>query len=357
MDYRRQAILTRSKNGKFESRVSACQVVGAAVESSLKLAYRPRVGSLPVPLAFQQPVDIPTVSLKDVLPPGHTRAKASHDVQVFPRDAELALKVSKECVSKFQLPPYNLEVNTVDHTGKSRCATPRDLLLSTRVGLPSCLPVGLYSVEVRCREVVDKGAFPWEKTLTEEAMPLWAAELAAQHSPFWKARILVFACFPRPCHAGGYSLNASILYPGSTRWERLWGWAGFKAAYDPEPRAKAKAANVATSSPKVVLPVPTREQKWQRLKVKLPVVGGFAQLTHFLKELKLPSSQVKRDYITGRNAWRLGEGRGRTLATRKDWDHKPGSRGGGAGRGHGPIYVELGALQQIFNKYYSQRSL
>ena len=82
MDYRRQAILTRSKSGKFERRVDACQVVGAAVESSLKLAYRPQVGLLPVPLAFQQPVHIPRVSLRDVLPPGFTRAKASEDVQV-----------------------------------------------------------------------------------------------------------------------------------------------------------------------------------------------------------------------------------------------------------------------------------
>ena len=276
-------------------------------------------------------------------------------VKVFPEDAELALRVSKDCVAKLQLPPYNLEVLTADHTGNSDCATAHDLLMSTRVGLSSCLPVGLYSVEIRCREVVDKQAFPWEKTLTEEAMPLWAAEVAAETSPFWKARILLFACFPRPCHAGGYSLHASIRHTGSTRWERLWGWAGFKAASGPVPKAKAKAASAATSAPTAMPSQRTTQQKWQKIKLKLSVAGGFVQLTQFLQELGLPSNQAKRDYITGRNAWRLGEGRGRALAVRKDWDHKLGSRGGGAGRGHGPLHVQLKCLEQIFTKYYSQR--
>ena len=50
MDYRRDRILRRSKAGTFDGlRVDACQVVGAAVETHLKLVCRPRVGSVPIP--------------------------------------------------------------------------------------------------------------------------------------------------------------------------------------------------------------------------------------------------------------------------------------------------------------------
>ena len=53
--------------------------------------------------------------------------------------------------------------------------------------------------------------------------------------------------------------------------------------------------------------------------------------------------------------WRLGEGRGRALTINRDWSHKPGVRGGGAGSGHGPLHARSEVLQQVFMKYYGQR--
>jgi len=94
----------------------------------------------------------------------------------------------------------------VDHTGSSSCPTSHDVLMATRVGVPSCLVAGLYSVEFKCREVVNKRAFPWEETLTQEARALWAAELAKQERQRRQGKILLSACVPRPCHAVALAL-------------------------------------------------------------------------------------------------------------------------------------------------------
>ena len=102
------------------------------------------------------------------------------------------------------------------------------MLLFTGMGSKSCLADGLYSLEIRCREIMDKRAFPWEDTLTSEAEPLWKAELQQQTSCAWQARILLLAEFARPCHSDGYTLHASVLKKGlAPEWERLWGWSGF----------------------------------------------------------------------------------------------------------------------------------
>ena len=361
MDYKRSKIVIRSKNGCFENeRVSSCSVVGSLVEASLRLAYRPRVGEMPVPLSLQRPAHFPVVALRDVLPPGYQRAASSIDVKVYPADAELALAVAKDGVSKLQRPPYNLEVNAADHTGSTACRTAHDLVMSTRVGLASSLPAGLYSIEIRCREVIDRKAFPWEDTLTGEAMPLWAAELAAEQSACWSGRILIFAEFPRPCHSGAHSLHASIRQRDATRWNRLWGWAGFTAAMPaqqaPAPKAQAKAVAKAVAKaaavPAQILQTP--QQKWRSLKARLPAVGDWIRLAAFLDELKLPGNQVKRDFLSGPRAWKLGTGRGRKLIVDREWAHKPG-RGGGGGPGRGPIHIKAGILEQIFLKYYPQR--
>jgi len=179
MAYKRHEIRLRNPDtGKFEQdRVKACLVVGAVAEAALRAQYRPAVGVLPIPLVAQRPAMHRVVTLRDVLPDGCSKAKKTCEVTVHRQDAELALKVVRKGMSVFQQPPYNLEVCTVDHTGGSTCPTAHDLFMCTRVGLPSCLRQGLFSIELRCREVIDKKAFDWERTLTLESMPVWRAEL------------------------------------------------------------------------------------------------------------------------------------------------------------------------------------
>ena len=49
-------------------------VLGKAVEVSLKLEFRPAVGHLPIPLAYQQADDLLTLELADVLTQGEVVA-------------------------------------------------------------------------------------------------------------------------------------------------------------------------------------------------------------------------------------------------------------------------------------------
>ena len=250
------------------------------------MAYRPLPGVLPVPLVVQDAKLFPKVLLKDVLPPGHPRACKTFSVKVFPGDAELALKIASGTVGRLQAEPYRLEVATVDHTGNSACSTSHDILMNTRVGGESCLPVGLYSVEIRCRSVGSKTAFPWETTLSSECMPLWIAELQtdAKQRCRLQGRILVFACCMVPCPTGAMSLHGSIN--NSNRddgWSRLFGWTGFSfpkakqeqpfatigglaagAAPKAAPRVSNAPANVAQAA----------SVQWQKKQAKLEAVGG-----------------------------------------------------------------------------------
>ena len=288
MDYRRHVIRTRSKNGKFEkNHVEACLVVGSLVEASLKRAYRPRPGTLPKPLVLQKAEHFPTATLKDVRPPGYERAVPTFDVQAHVDDGKLALCVTKDGVSTLQQPPYNLEVNAADHTGSSSCPTAHDVLMSTRLGVRSCLTVGLYSIEFRCREVESIRAFPWESTLTDEAMPLWLAEQSTEHGADLQGRILIFACFPKPCHAGSMSLHASICHRGSDKWKRLWGWDGFKQT---PPTSLLESEIIPKRTSVSVRPSPTPQQKWNLIRSRLSESpDGWVKISQFLDVLGLPA--------------------------------------------------------------------
>ena len=71
MDYKHAQAQTRGSTGRFDGGdVGSCQAVGAAVEKALRLAHRPAVGSLPVPLVCQSTGMIPCVVLHDVRKPG-----------------------------------------------------------------------------------------------------------------------------------------------------------------------------------------------------------------------------------------------------------------------------------------------
>ena len=199
----------------------------------------------------------------------------------------------------------------------------------------SCLPIGSYSVEIRCREVISKKKFKWYETLTSEAMPLWRAQLAnvteCKKSGL-RARILVLACMASPCHSGSASIHAAINYGSSQDgWGVLFGWRGFTLPSAEKNGSQSSAiprARSAGSAVAAVAPADSPAQQWQRLKVKLQAEGDYFKLISFCKEMrpKLNHGQAKRDFITGPRAWRLGPGRGTKLTSH--CVEKSGSRGG-----------------------------
>ena len=112
MDYKKNAIQVRNpKSKKFEGDVvDSSLIIGAVVEASLKMAYRPLPPDIPTPISLQSASVHKTVLLKDVIPPGYTSAQRTWDVKVFPRDAELAIVIVKDALSSLMGAPYNLEV-------------------------------------------------------------------------------------------------------------------------------------------------------------------------------------------------------------------------------------------------------
>jgi len=305
-DYKSRRILARSlRTGAFdENCVGSCHVIGVVAEASLKLAYRPKVGCLPCPVLLQSSEMFPSVDFHDVLLQGEATARTTLNVKVYATDADRALSLLRALLTKLQSYPYHLEVLSVDHTGGTSCPTAHDILASPRIGASSCLEPGLYSIELRCREVKSKILFDWEGVLTSEAVPLFSAEQRKKRKTVdakLSGRILAFACFPSPCHSQPETLHASIYYGSSAGWQRLWGWSGFRAPenVEAEPIAKAKAKPEATAKAKAkVLSAPvartnvkTPQEQWQLLSAKKGMDGAWIQLPKYLTHLKLPKKK------------------------------------------------------------------
>ena len=112
MDYRSQVIEAHNhETGRFDStgHVDCCRVIGAAVEASLKLAYRPQVGRMVVPLV-QSASNLTSVVFQDVNLARERRVVKRLLVQVFPDDAAFALRIVTESMKRLQKHPYNLKV-------------------------------------------------------------------------------------------------------------------------------------------------------------------------------------------------------------------------------------------------------
>jgi hypothetical protein len=374
MDYKKNCIQVRSpKTKRFEGDlVGSSLIVGAVVEAVLKLAYRPLPTDFPTPVSLQNASVHRTVLLKDVIPPGYNAPQKTWDVKVFPRDAELALTIVNDALSSLMSAPYNLEILTADHSNCTACKTAHDLPMATRLVGTSCLPVGSYSVEIRCREIASKTKFTWYETLTSEAMPLWTAQLAkvaeCKQSGL-RARILVLACMARPCHSGSASIHAAINYGSSQDgWAVLFGWRGFNlpsaekvgsrsfaekgGSTGSRSRSPAPRAVSAGSAALAVASVGSPAQQWEKLKAKLVAQGTYFKLVSFCKEVrpKLLHGQAKRDFIEGPNAWRLGPKRGTKLTAGSQWVEKSGRRGGVPAS-----WVRNDALEQVFYKYYAKK--
>ena len=78
---------------------------------------------------------------------------------------------------------------------------------------------------------------------------------------------------------------------------------------------------------------------------------GWCKLADYLAKVGLSNNQTKR-YVEGKTSWKLGEGRGRNLKAKQDWDNKPGGRGGVP-----PVFVRVAVLREVFAKYHGQRQL
>jgi hypothetical protein len=120
-------------------------------------------------------------------------------------------------------------------------------------------------------------------------------------------------------------------------------------------RPKAKAAPTAA---RVIAPADRFESLLATLKTEGAVLGpgsSWCSLPSFLKKLGLAANQAKRDHLTGSTCWKIGEGRGVKLRENEEWAYKKG-RGGGR-KAKGNVYVKVGTLKEVHDKYYMSRRL
>ena len=297
---------------------------------------------------------IPTLWLHDVRKPG--RAAGSMLVQVYRNDAQLAIRIHSAVLGALQGKPYLLKVHTVDHTGTAK-STPHDTILSP-LQIPSLgksvLSPGLYSLEIKCRSIGEPMKFDWEGVLTQEAEPLWNK---CRGTGDWAGRILVLVRLSSPCHAdnGEFSTHAAILKTErGAKWERLWGWSGFRrpgATAPPPPPSPGRL-------PAAPVPQPSNvgaraagggdalEKLWKKHFATLEH-NGWIQLSKFLEKVKLPSGQSTR-YVNGKTSrtWKV---RGKPPVLKKDWDYIKGGHGGGQGKGL--PHVKVSFLKAVFQEY------
>ena len=78
----------------------------------------------------------------------------------------------------------------------------------------------------------------------------------------------------------------------------------------------------------------------------------------FCHALRLPTNQLKRDYIKGKRAWRIDNGtvHGRLLRKGPEWDNKAAEHGGGR-KQKPPLHATTGVLKKVYAKYYPHRAL
>jgi hypothetical protein len=360
-NYRAICLETKNRQGIFDGqRVDSCQVIGKGVEVCLKLAYRPAVGLIPVPLPLQTSSLVPSVHLHDIFVPGHSKASPSLLVKVFPSDAQKAIDISQDVVQKLMGPPWHLQVLSVDHTGAAG-GTSHDILMSPTSwhGLKSSLPNGVYSVELKCRTIVDPKSFDWLGVLTKEATPLLEKEVAKSPGSL-KGRILVLVQMQKQCTTGSHALHGCILMSTpKAEWEQMWGWVGFQKLPSVPQAPRAISPQASQASPRAPWPARSPRNPEASFKAWLKTVGAnldddWLLLATFLRYVKEPAEQAKR-YVDGtsKRTWKIGAGRGRLPKTKVDWEHRKMARGGGAGKGglHGKVTF----LKQVFLKYYKHR--
>ena len=148
MGYLKKNFTCKARDGR-KIDITAYVVIGKPLECCWKLACRPEVGFLPIPVEVQRPSDIQTVIFsRFYLDDAGIGRKL---VLVHEKDAVMALKIAREVMCVFFAPPYSMQVLTCDHSGPSRSEA-HDLLLSPLLNASAWTPA-LYSLEVVCRDV------------------------------------------------------------------------------------------------------------------------------------------------------------------------------------------------------------
>ena len=250
-----QEVLTKVSDDTLlgNYRVGPCLVVGLVVEAALVMEFR-AWPALPVTLARQRTHHHQQVEVHQVLLTANG-APQSVLVKVFPRDAELALKVALAIVDRLGRTSWKLTVLSADHSSPHLPGSqPHDLLL--RACTDSAMDGAIFTTEIKCREVVtrDPATHNWRTTYEAKASELWDAEWAHDASTF-AARILVFVEFTRPsnvhdgnCHSHAWvpetHLHASIRWGGAARtsshssagWVFLFQWQSNKQRFWPHRR-------------------------------------------------------------------------------------------------------------------------
>ena len=384
MEYWTRDLICKSSRGEVS--ITSCVVVGKGVEASWKLAYRPERNKLPIPVELQTINDLSEVTFSNVWegeqPLGRQR------VQMTVKDAALAIRISQGVLREFAKAPYSLQVLTTDHTGPS-ASEAHDLLLSAFPGRPasgygnsnarSCdWPVGLYSLELVCREIQYEDKFAWAKTLCGEAKPLFEKEKQVRPD-LWRGRILVLAQMDRPCHSkgGDFALHALVLWKDAEYWERLFGWEKFDmhgvtapAATSPVlPVTPSEIPNVAPAEGQEVTraapvrpmaPRLSKEDQWRQFLRDDLKYGSQApdwiKLVPALKALGEKHRHAIRfldPEVEGAKIWAKTDGG----IPEEDVDWKrmngPGSGGGGAASSGGPLYVKKSFLKSVFFRKYA----
>ena len=248
-----------------------------------------------------------------------------------------------------------------------------DILL--QAGLRSKHPPGLYSAEVKCREVKCKhpGGFDWAETLEESAVTRWDVERASFPEACFAGRLLVFVEMASPCHAGAPKTHGSVLLVRAQKFALLWGWAGFKSKPQTMPLPSGSSggppgnvsqvtvsATSATERPRATLAScasasiadSAAERKWAKVIKGKASSDGWMQVNHFLEGLALPAAHAAR-YVRGPGPkqWKLPNGS--KPQAKIHWAYKPGRRGGGAGKGI--LHARLSFLKEVFVRYYTDR--
>ena len=366
-DYRVAQLQKRNRHGVFRgNRVKSSHVVGMGVETASQPCYRPAPGVPPVCLGVMKATNIEHVKLPDVLAPGNSRPST---VAVFAEepDAKLSISILKKVLGKLMGSPYYLEVATCTHATSG--GLKHDLIMQPHL-LFGGMPPGLYSIEIKCREVkvLQPSTHSWREEAEAAARSGWDAELAA-HPGAYAARIVVFVQMASPCHSGGVALHASILRAGQERFTKLWGWAGFDSPGGPAGEASSPSdgggaqhvAAVASAGPfRRAAQASAAAQlspaaQWRGLLGQLPDVGGWVPLPAFLRMPQVGRAKTANHCVrfldgSRKDAWKSATGHNPVKG--RDWDHKKTRAGGGAG--DGTVHCTKAFLKFVFLKYYAK---
>ena len=190
--------------------------------------------------------------------------------------------------------------------------------------------------------------------MSDECLPLFSAEvahaLAQQKEPKLEGRILVLAAFGKPCRGKPFTTHGTVHLLNTTGFQRLFGWEGFQQlAPDLPSRSSSSASGSAAVPPAATEQNQSLVEQWAFVKRTCKLDGDWVQLNSFLRAHGRDTNQSKHDYVTGGNAWRLGDGVGRKLVDKRDYASLTGTRGGVPG-----TYVKGAVVERVVYKYFAK---